>query len=66
MQEEFENKLTISIHSLRVEGDYGTAQKWASGEHISIHSLRVEGDLFPKIFSFLQRISIHSLRVEGD
>ena len=23
----------------------GTAQKWASGEHISIHSLRVEGDL---------------------
>ena len=22
----------------------GTAQKWASGEHISIHSLRVEGD----------------------
>ena len=27
-------------------GRHGTAQKWASGEHISIHSLRVEGDAF--------------------
>ena len=56
----------ISIHSLRVEGNYRHTVITCSAT-ISIHSLRVEGDC-----SFFYRISIkcfisiHSLRVEGD
>ena len=57
---------TISIHSLRVEGDsVSTMPIFCS--IISIHSLRVEGDDFFLTDNRGGRcISIHSLRVEGD
>ena len=56
----------ISIHSLRVEGDFPYKGK-AHVDGISIHSLRVEGDPFCLRFIFASKcISIHSLRVEGD
>ena len=47
----------ISIHSLRMEGDFCGCQSPHAGEDISIHSLRMEGDLsctvvFCKIFHF--------------
>ena len=35
--------LLISIHALRVEGDF-VAKQFAVGFKISIHALRVEGD----------------------
>ena len=56
---------SISIHSLRVEGDI---KRWAltEGEDISIHSLRVEGDQANLLPMLASMISIHSLRVEGD
>ena len=56
---------SISIHSLRVEGDI---KRWAltEGEDISIHSLRVEGDSGILADCLPPSISIHSLRVEGD
>ena len=56
---------SISIHSLRVEGDSPTPDAQCS-QTISIHSLRVEGD--KKLFALdkCNLISIHSLRVEGD
>ena len=56
---------TISIHSLRVEGDK-TSTSCAGGKYISIHSLRVEGDLINAMHLNTSKISIHSLRVEGD
>ncbi len=37
------SEISISIHSLRVEGDDGRQNSFA-GWCISIHSLRVEGD----------------------
>ena len=57
---------SISIHSLRVEGD-GRELHDALGVKISIHSLRVEGDRSSRSRrQTMERISIHSLRVEGD
>ena len=56
----------ISIHSLRVEGDW-METGILDGQLISIHSLRVEGDaLDSRPYRVLIAISIHSLRVEGD
>ena len=56
----------ISIHSLRMEGDY----RYYALEvifYISIHSLRMEGDLVIRVFRIYKIfISIHSLRMEGD
>ncbi len=56
---------SISIHSLRVEGD---KKLFALDKCnlISIHSLRVEGDFAERISNDIKDISIHSLRVEGD
>ena len=55
----------ISIHSLRMEGDFRLFH-CNSSERISIHSLRMEGDLiYPLAFGY-GFISIHSLRMEGD
>ena len=34
----------ISIHALRVEGDYRAGRLPVQRGHISIHALRVEGD----------------------
>ena len=59
-------RLTISIHSLRVEGDVKSCEKENTHAAISIHSLRVEGDTARLVVPAVQRISIHSLRVEGD
>ena len=36
--------LTISIHTLRVEGDGGDLKEFFTDQLISIHTLRVEGD----------------------
>ena len=55
----------ISIHSLRVEGDFGVRSVVPKSK-ISIHSLRVEGDSNLASIYFRGTISIHSLRVEGD
>ena len=57
---------TISIHSLRVEGDI-YIRHHRDHSQISIHSLRVEGDWRnAKAAIAKAAISIHSLRVEGD
>ena len=56
---------TISIHSLRVEGDCDL-QACLACPLISIHSLRVEGDFLSADNKRIEKISIHSLRVEGD
>ena len=58
--------LTISIHALRVEGDYLHADYAAVAAPISIHALRVEGDRPHLSFFAFLTISIHALRVEGD
>ena len=56
----------ISIHALRVEGDYRAAIV-PPMFLISIHALRVEGDNKDLIRAKLEQIiSIHALRVEGD
>ena len=58
--------LTISIHTLRVEGD---VCNWGSRPcrfEISIHTLRVEGDCLQPFRITGFPISIHTLRVEGD
>ena len=58
--------ISISIHSLRVEGD-SERSATANEVIISIHSLRVEGDvMYGYDTLLLLLISIHSLRVEGD
>ena len=56
---------SISIHSLRVEGD-SSAPCSCTMRTISIHSLRVEGDVLRQNRPYIVTISIHSLRVEGD
>ena len=57
--------LCISIHALRVEGDFNNSNLDLIIV-ISIHALRVEGDS-PSPPSFVTvPISIHALRVEGD
>ena len=38
----------ISIHALRVEGDFAIPYILRHGVFISIHALRVEGDIMPK------------------
>ena len=55
----------ISIHALRVEGDF-VVKQFAVSFKISIHALRVEGDCGNTDFIQHVRISIHALRVEGD
>ena len=57
---------SISIHSLRVEGDGNHSHCAVRIDRISIHSLRVEGDVDGVRDGKRQAISIHSLRVEGD
>ena len=63
---EFVNNVTcISIHALRVEGDFDSVRHLLTLS-ISIHALRVEGDpALPQAFHQFS-ISIHALRVEGD
>ena len=60
-------RIWISIHALRVEGDVSGSSAYSEVLSISIHALRVEGDplIRSDIYSPL-RISIHALRVEGD
>ena len=59
-------KAEISIHALRVEGDYFRYIDLPETQ-ISIHALRVEGDYYPVGKpTFFSGISIHALRVEGD
>ena len=57
--------LVISIHSLRMEGDFAYKDLYMASI-ISIHSLRIEGDLVEQADSVEVGISIHSLRMEGD
>ena len=56
----------ISIHALRVEGDYSYFGPTGAGVGISIHALRVEGDKGLEKICKILSISIHALRVEGD
>ena len=44
-----DNYTTISIHSLRMEGDIWTTRYYGYGDFISIHSLRMEGDVRQKL-----------------
>ena len=57
---------SISIHSLRMEGDLLLPHNRDLPRPISIHSLRMEGDGTGKSTSLRNFISIHSLRMEGD
>ena len=57
----------ISIHALRVEGDYTGRNGGDAYFSISIHALRVEGDSpIENSLGTIYVISIHALRVEGD
>ena len=56
----------ISIHALRVEGDFPIGIPTSKSRSISIHALRVEGDHFHVCALVEVAISIHALRVEGD
>ena len=56
----------ISIHALRVEGDFRDPREWLFQALISIHALRVEGDAIVRSPIPDFPISIHALRVEGD
>ena len=53
---------TISIHSLRMEGDY-IYYTPSQNRSISIHSLRMEGDEVKTVGYIATNISIHSLRM---
>ena len=56
----------ISIHALRVKGDYSLSATYGASV-ISIHALRVKGDFRLQVFeSHATGISIHALRVKGD
>ena len=57
---------SISIHTLRMEGDGGSIRKRSNGVWISIHTLRMEGDDDPGDTVQHRPISIHTLRMEGD
>ena len=62
----FSDNFSISIHSLRMEGDCNGCSR-CNNIYISIHSLRMEGDIVLRcIFFQCCVISIHSLRMEGD
>ena len=65
MQQMLQDVTDISIHSLRMEGDY-TVSLSGSFSIISIHSLRMEGDADAEAEARGEGISIHSLRMEGD
>ncbi len=65
-QDSTTKEYAISIHSLRVEGDYSCFYGCFISIDISIHSLRVEGDGDTMRDRIEVDISIHSLRVEGD
>ena len=56
----------ISIHSLRMEGDFVKLDGEKILLAISIHSLRMEGDSRSVRNAQCDCISIHSLRMEGD
>ena len=56
----------ISIHSLRMEGDFNESVRGVKVPDISIHSLRMEGDIRRVHKNKENYISIHSLRMEGD
>ena len=58
--------LCISIHSLRMEGDFLLCLVLSAQLYISIHSLRMEGDTRLPESDIIGKISIHSLRMEGD
>ena len=59
--------LSISIHSLRMEGDLSFLSFLSIFLYISIHSLRMEGDAqHADNRTHNTNISIHSLRMEGD
>ena len=61
------NMLSISIHTLRMEGDIIEGYLDALVEDISIHTLRMEGDSNVGLYSEpILQISIHTLRMEGD
>ena len=64
-EEEGKNE-SISIHSLRMEGDIYHDGIYVPGQLISIHSLRMEGDDRHFRVRLSCDISIHSLRMEGD
>ena len=63
---DFDDSIIISIHALRVEGDFGRQVVGLGTKHISIHALRVEGDGQKWRWDRGGVISIHALRVEGD
>ncbi len=59
--------VTISIHTLREEGDLDYYFPVFANLGISIHTLREEGDLLFLLFLLgITFISIHTLREEGD
>ena len=58
--------LEVSIHALRVEGDYTGRNGGDAYFSVSIHALRVEGDGRAYIELWCESVSIHALRVEGD
>ena len=60
------DRLGISIHALRVEGDFCPVFGYIGTTDISIHALRVEGDTNRFFEGDGETISIHALRVEGD
>ena len=57
---------TISIHTLRGEGDFSREDIDKMTPDISIHTLRGEGDYNGFRFYAPNFISIHTLRGEGD
>ena len=57
---------TISIHTLRMEGDHDGSGNQSIPGAISIHTLRMEGDGHDGSRVMYKNISIHTLRVEGD
>ena len=58
--------IKISIHTLRMEGDYPNFDATRHVVQISIHTLRMEGDGVDKRIGYRTAISIHTLRMEGD
>ena len=60
------DRLEISIHALREEGDYTAIAIERKTFNISIHALREEGDSSPIYILYIKQISIHALREEGD
>ena len=59
-------KVTISIHSLRMEGDFLRQILKRPANHFNPLPPHGGRRFYNFFFSFTQRISIHSLRMEGD